>query len=375
MPAQITHILAGDAALSRADPGLFQSLTEEALKWFHLGCQGPDIFYHNQRTRPSGLHYGALAHRRDYGHIVEGALRSRPDWAARRPGAPGGPLPPAVPPAVPPALAWLLGFATHAAVDRALHPYIVYFSGWVDPSLPLTQKNRSCHPFFERILDLVYLARARGEAGADFDIEAWLPLEGRSEDGGERQGIEEEVVAALALGLRRGFPRATAADFLLDKRIGNALSDSRYLFRATNPAKTGGGPREGLSHFDDRLGPRSLSIVYPIALPLGYDFANEAGRLWSHPAGDGRESRAGLFELLDEGIAAAARALGLLLDPERSLAAGEGRLAEEIGLGGLSITDREGKTTRPLLSDPLPLPELMAAEFQTRLEQAKHWIH
>ena len=89
--------------------------------FFRFGCQGPDIFYHNRRTMPSGLHYGALAHRRGFGSLVAGAAASLP--AAERE-------------ATSASAAYLLGLATHAAVDRATHPFIIYFSGWALPSDP-----------------------------------------------------------------------------------------------------------------------------------------------------------------------------------------------------------------------------------------------
>ena len=85
--------------------------------YFLLGCQGPDIFYHSQRTRPVALHYGVLAHRRGFGRLVEGMLET---WI-REDDDPASPW-----------AAFLLGFSTHGALDRAAHPYIVHGSGWIE---------------------------------------------------------------------------------------------------------------------------------------------------------------------------------------------------------------------------------------------------
>jgi len=59
MAAQISHVLAGEAALRSALPEEAETVLDAAGPAFRLGCQGPDIFYHNQRSKPSGLHYGA----------------------------------------------------------------------------------------------------------------------------------------------------------------------------------------------------------------------------------------------------------------------------------------------------------------------------
>ncbi|MBL8965792.1 MAG: hypothetical protein JNG85_02215 [Spirochaetaceae bacterium] len=373
MAAQISHILAGEEALRLADPSLAgELLADEAengcgqadAAWFRLGCQGPDIFYHNQRTKPSGLHYGSLAHRRNYGLIVEGALESLlGDKAELRDGAaaPGGEL------RLGPGAAYLLGFATHAALDRATHPFIVYFSGWAKPGDVSSARYRGCHPFLERVLDLALLAELRGLGPADFDLEALLPLEGR---GGQAEAATAAIVRLLVAGLQKAFPRAAASDFLLARRIENALSDARYFFRATNPARTAGARADYFAYLDDRAGPKSIALVYPEALPAGVDFLNRARRPWRHPAGDGRASDLDYAALYLRGAEEGARAIGLVLAALRSGGPPNG-LAAFIGNGGLSIADEAGIPLPPLVSDPLPLPELMDAEFKTRLELAR----
>jgi hypothetical protein len=72
MPSQIAHILAGEGMLEALAPARRPGMSGEDLAWFRLGCQGPDLFYHNQRTRPSALHFGALALKRDFGLLMEG---------------------------------------------------------------------------------------------------------------------------------------------------------------------------------------------------------------------------------------------------------------------------------------------------------------
>jgi len=370
MPAQIAHILAAEEALLRSAPELAEAWgiagvapCGEGLRrdegpgaWFRLGAQGPDVFYHNQRTMPSGLHYGGLSHRKNYGLLVEGALeailaRSLDPEAAES--------------------AWLLGFATHAAVDRAIHPFVVFFSGWQSPLEPASQRLRGCHPFLERLLDLVLIEERRGARIADFDLELLLPL-GLLLDEEEKKDAQaaEGVAALLHAALTRAYPRAAAADFLLGRRIANAQRDAAYFFRYTNPARVNSGDRTILEHFDDRSPLRSVSLIHPDTLPEGLDPGNLARRPWSHPAGDGRESKKDFLELFDQGVDEASQALEYVL---ADLRAGKVRpgLAALIGNGGLSVTDADGIPVPPRLSRPLGLPEAMAAEFEKRLAQAR----
>ncbi|MDR3139628.1 MAG: hypothetical protein LBT95_08140, partial [Treponema sp.] len=75
MPSQILHTLFGEDVISGIyrrigrDFGIVADKALEKIRLhykaaFTLGCQGPDIFYHNQRARPVALEYGALLHRR-----------------------------------------------------------------------------------------------------------------------------------------------------------------------------------------------------------------------------------------------------------------------------------------------------------------------
>ena len=75
MPSQILHTLFGEdviAEIYRSIGSRFGLVADKAREKilgsyraaFTLGCQGPDLFYHNQRSRPVGLEYGTLLHRR-----------------------------------------------------------------------------------------------------------------------------------------------------------------------------------------------------------------------------------------------------------------------------------------------------------------------
>ena len=52
MPAHISHLLYAEDALREATADA-EAILEEAGNLFRLGAQGPDLFCHNQRTRPA----------------------------------------------------------------------------------------------------------------------------------------------------------------------------------------------------------------------------------------------------------------------------------------------------------------------------------
>lgn len=347
MPAQLTHILAGEAILEALPHDSLAPSGEAGKAWFRLGCQGPDLFYHNQRTRPSSLHFGALAHKRDFGVLMEGLAEALIAQGAAGPD--------------PECLAFFLGFATHAAVDRGLHPYIVYHSGWFDPRKPETSLFKASHPFLERLVDLALL-EVRGASRTSIDHEYLFPLvevEGHSP-------TLARVEAVLAAGLRRAYPLSTSADPRLEERLANTFKDAVFFYRATDPARGEENLREWLGRLDEVKGRESMGLLYPLGLPPGLDIANAGRRTWLHPSGDGRESREGLEELFSRAVAEGMPALEAfrLALKEGHIQAG---LASLFGNGSLSLNDALGRPVPPLVASPLPLQALMEAEFRRRI--------
>jgi hypothetical protein len=356
MAGQITHILAGEKALERYSPELQASVLSEQGVLFRLGCQGPDIFYHNQRTKPSGLQYGALAHRRGYGVILEAAIKSL-SRDRRQPCTPAG--------------AYLLGLATHAAIDRKTHPFIVFHAGWADPSQPGSEQYRSCHPFLERLLDSSLLGQWRGLESGQFDMESLMAPQ-KSHETSPTDSIDGELVSLWASGLRAAFPRAAGGDFLLERRITNAFDDARHFIRITNPVHTAmrEDSEDWFAYLDDKIGPRSVALVYPERIPPGIDLESLGSAGWEHPAGEGRRRSATYADLVEEAVAEAKAVFDDLI-PQLSLKNEEIDIAGIVGNGGLSINDSAGHPTSPRLSRPLPLAKMMSDEYELRLEWAR----
>jgi hypothetical protein len=114
MPSHFMHLIFAEEAVSRALGDEATTILRTHGNLLRFAAQGPDIFYHNQRTMPTGLRYGVALHKHGYGTMVGELVRE-----ARRLGM--GPTTELG--------AFTLGFATHAILDRYTHPYIIHFAG------------------------------------------------------------------------------------------------------------------------------------------------------------------------------------------------------------------------------------------------------
>ncbi len=348
MPSQIAHVLVGEAALARAAPGTADALRSGSRgSFFRLGCQGPDIFYHSQRTRPVALHYGVLVHRRGFGRLLEGMLET---WI-REDGDPDSPW-----------AAFLLGFATHGALDRAAHPYIVHGSGWTEPGKPETERYRGCHAFLERILDILLWERRTGMPVSSFDAGSRLLPPG---------DFPAEFPERMTAALRRAYPAETAGDPRLPDRISNALADTRRFLLLTNPAATGRNPdspgegSEAARHFRGPHARRIISVLYPETFDRGVDWASDRGRPWVHPCRGEPERRESFYDLCETAESEAGGLLRQVLDGFRSRSVPPG-LEDAGGNGTLNVGDLDGKPAKPRFKDPLPLYEAMTEELRAR---------
>jgi hypothetical protein len=349
VPSQILHILFGEDLLAALDRAFSRRPVPDACRpAFALGCQGPDIFYHSQTSRPVGLEYGTLLHRRGYGSFVAALF----DLALPQGAAPGELA----------AYAW--GFATHALLDRACHPYIVYKTARFDRG-----RKPNLHAFFERILDVLMLEELRGKPVAAWDQDSLA----RS-CGDPPRGLRD----LLAEALRRTFPERAGRDGRLALRIDNALRDSAGFYRHTDPGKTSflrptGTPQEQAALQRRIAGEAPLAYIYPEALPRDIDFLNRDHRTWQYPLAEGDRDARSFPELYARTLETALDTLGPLATAHPTTGSpppGE-TSARRIGNGGLSIQDREGKPCPATRSEPLPLERVLEQQRQARLAFAQ----
>jgi hypothetical protein len=366
MPAQILHALFGEdvtAEIYRRIGPRFGIVADKALEKinreyraaFFLGCQGPDIFYHNRRTRPVALEYGGLLHRRGYGLISALLLKMGlpdppPDEEDIRMGRREKGIN---------ALGvYSLGFMTHAVLDRFCHPYIVYKSQDLAPASLL---GRGAHPFFERILDVLMLRFLRGREPLSWDQEGILT--GILEH--PPPGLKEMLCRALTA----GFPERAGKDRKLVQRIDSAFFDAAHFYRLTAPQRTRpcGSGAPGM-----KIDPGVLIYLYPEHLPSGIDFLNMDHGPWydpGEPPGPGKEppDTRSFPDIYAQAVGAAADSLAPCIT--QYLLSGVFPIREaagSIGSGGLSLRDEKGKPRAPLRTDPLPLERVLAEQAELR---------
>ncbi len=336
MPAQLTHWLAGKQAAAAA--GWEFSPTETV--WFNLGCQGPDVFAHNRRTRPLGIAFARLVHHWGYGllvrmlaeHLGSSVHCHNPSSFELR--------------------AWLLGFMTHAAVDRALHPYIVSRI----PAHSSAARPASMHAFFERITDVLMLRELESLRITDINTRNLFVPE---------TAPVPPLVQAFTAALVKAYPRATDGDPAVPERINNAFTDSFRFYTLTSPHTTAfSASPQSLSHFI-RLEADGVALLYPDEPDPSVDWLNLSRDTWLDPVnGTARtESLVDLFSACIPGITAILKLALRVCSGEESPAA----LETAIGNGSLSIAAEDGSPVAPAWWSPLPLDaELLR---QTRLRE------
>jgi hypothetical protein len=295
-------------------------------------------------SRPVALEYGALLHRRGFGtfageflEAVNGVYDSVYDPAYRE------------------YVTYILGFITHAFLDRAAHPYIIYKAGWVSRPDPETAGCARAHAFLERILDALMLEYLRGRAVSSWDQEGLLAAPCAYPPPG--------LKAFLMEALRRAFPERAGQDHRLAARVENTFTDCAIFYTLTAPALTS--PRCCLLREDRRrvLQEIPLAYLYPERLPLDVDYLNLARAPWYYPAGGGGEDRRSFPELYHDAAASTVRALE---GPLSRFLAGGRLYPEEIagaaGDNGLSIQDAQGRPCAPSLAEPLPLAGVLEGQ-------------
>ncbi len=338
MPSQLAHLVFAaesiDAAFDRAPVPLDSP-------YLGFGAQGPDIFYHNRRRKPSGLEYGALLHRRGYGTAVAALVRYGIDNRLPLDSNYG---------------AYVIAFSTHALLDRIVHPFINYFAGWgmlaaaAPPTLPF-----QLHAYFERILDCLLLDRWWGLNASTFDFVAAFSC-------GER--LPADICAGLSAALCAVTDRA-ANDAQLGARLHNSYLDSLGFYRTTNLIDATRLRTLMLQVGDPRRLARWLSLIHPVSLPPGIDLANETHAGWYHPCGAAELRHESFWDLLNSAMSAAPATV------QAVAAAWNGSIEPRalVGIVGdqnLSDGRHVGRPCRKRRCNPFPLAEHLSRLIELR---------
>ncbi|TFG65274.1 MAG: hypothetical protein E4H36_00390 [Spirochaetales bacterium] len=235
-------------------------------KIINLAAQGPDIFYHNQRTTPTAFRFGRLLHRSRYGSVLAALVRHAHELRGQ---------------AFEEAAGYILGFATHAVLDRITHPYIVAFAGGC----------YQCHPFFERILDVCMIKELRDAEIGRIDLPSWFPAE----------GLPESVRNLLIRALNEVY--AGAGQPLLPEELGNAVYDALNFYRWTNPAVAETARVLAFKHDrDENGGRRRLALFHPLEDLPELDYLNKEHKTWHRPFIQGAVSSESFIDLYGKAL-------------------------------------------------------------------------
>ena len=322
MPSQICHILLGREALVALPSPWTSRFSDPA---FRLGCQGPDVFFHNRRTKPGGFLYGTRLHRRGWGDFLS---RFRREALARgwEPDHPG--------------MAFLAGQATHGFLDRQAHPFVVSLAGWRIPGHPETAVLGHSHMFLERILDVRFWELRRGTPFRDCRWQDDLP---------GPEAFPGDFWTAWAEALHEVFPQISAR-VDVETRLKNAVSDTRGFLQFTSPSAQDHAvraARQGALHF-----------FHPVALP-DWDFLNLAHQPWPDPV-SGAPRTESFPELFDRAVAESRAALALMPDPDADW-------EPVLGNGSLNLPGPQGENQAPAFSRPWDYAALYDREAEARL--------
>jgi len=300
---------------------------------FVLGCQGPDIFYHSQRLKPSALEYGSLLHRRSYGAFTASLLQkslSMTNFDALS--------------------AYSLGFMTHAALDRACHPFIIYFCG------------KDFHSFFERIIDVLMLKELRNNDPPSWDQERILAQVCESPP----SALKELLFNSFA----ETFPEKANKDRSLAKRIDNAFADCARFYNMSSPSKI-------KIEFSDnsnqrrKFTRRAINYVYPENLAENIDFLNKNRKPWRYPhiPSNGQmpsEDTRSFLDIYSDAVKTTVDTIAPIFTQYIESGAFPSDTAERIGNQCLSILDENGKPCAPNLTEPLLLEKVFNQQAKLR---------
>ncbi|MCL2603116.1 MAG: zinc dependent phospholipase C family protein [Defluviitaleaceae bacterium] len=321
MPGFLTHYLGGQAVLARLPEDTRKLIEGDHARIYNLGTQGPDIFFYYvpgfMRVRSKGI--GSDIHEADFGKFFMETAR----WVKHET-----------------LFAYLAGFLAHYALDTACHPFV--FAHTQLKGATSAQESAE-HRHFETAVDVLMLARIKGEKPADY--KQWELIQAPP----KHKQVAAAAFAAAANKVygdrRRG---GTGDSALLPRDVYHAMGHMAQLTRMLHSPK---GRRKKWAAFleDKTIGARLLSaMVHMQEVTDGRDYLNLSRTHWHTPWNPSQGSTASFPELFDAGVGEAVQMVnGLYAYMQGTMP--RKKLTELIGNRSLStgMDFREGELLTP----------------------------
>jgi hypothetical protein len=328
MPSQIAHQLFAEDVLREV---LGESSYTANSRVIAFAAQGPDIFYHNQRTKPSAYFYGRRIHKKNYGKLILEMVSSSDTRSALKNEV---------------VRAFILGFTTHALLDRETHPYIIYHAGWVEPFTRESRKFHRTHPFLERIIDVLLLEELRGVSLQEYDYSHQFNLE----------DVPEEIVEIVVEAIGKTYPKSKKTP-ISKESFRNAVRDALFFIHMTDPHREENKIEAFKREKRNESSSRILALFYPDTIPEEIDFLNNKKATWIDPCKPTEKRNDSFLNCYKRALSKAvpiAETINRVID-------GNGESEEiERAVGNENLSDgRSTSGCTPSVSDPFPLNEML----------------
>lgn len=336
MPSHIIHSIVGEQSLTKS--GL--DIADFSIEAFNMGCQGPDVFSHNRRTRPFALAYSRLLHRKNYGLFVANFARELVKINNSL------------------VSSYFFGFISHQIVDRILHPYIVYKSTNLDtePLKDSIVNPALYHAFLERILDVSVHNFVYKKPVASFNTFEPFFLDN------EQIG---RIAQILCKSLRKTYPKDALPDTRIFQRVQNAFKDALYFYELTNPVTTNMSTQKHtaeIKKFVD-LGYRGLVLLFPESIDSSVDWLNLNKCEWLHPV-SGEKNNASVIELVEKSIY---QTIKIFFNLNEAILKKDFKSIQDIvGNDCLGVAGKDGKIGKVVYANSFDLDRAIKQEAQKR---------
>ncbi len=288
MPAMITHHLFARRVFTLCQKADIPIVDRDAAL---IGAQGPDIFFFHRvmpwQSGPSYAKQGQRLHKLSPAKLFEGFRAVLNDTKE-----------PELQNAM---LGYVEGFFCHYALDRTVHPFVLYWQKRLAEEEPgYGTAPRQYHFRIESALDTITLRRETGRLIRNYKLKEVLPPD---------HGGLYDAVGKLYRPLfdhLLGLPEAQATHIALAPR------DMR---QAVNLMTDRSQMRRRLLHTAEKIGRQghlATSLLRPEDVS-DWDYANERHREWKNPADESYHSTDSFFDLYELAAAEATDMIGEFL--------------------------------------------------------------